>query len=262
MSIFFLGNNRAALRVMKWIRSEDEPVSGVAVHGPDSNPKFVDELIEASGVPSDRVFDGARLGEPAILEAIAALKSKVAISVFFGYLLKDPFLSLFRGNVLNVHPGYLPYNRGKMPNVWSIVEQTPAGATLHYIDAGVDTGDIVAQKRVAVEPIDTGESLYAKLEDACFELLHDTWPLIKAGKAPRTPQRTGEGTYHRGSDVEGIDTIDLNGMYKAGDLLDVLRARTFPPFPGAHFEVDGKRVYVRVELSYGPDLHGHPDEAS
>ena len=63
-------------------------------------------------------------------------------------------------------------------------------------------------------------------------------------------------------DYSAEKEIDLNGMYKAGDLLDVLRARTFPPFPGAHFEVDGKRVYVRVELSYGPDLHGHPDEAS
>ncbi len=260
MRVFFLGNNRAALRVVRWLHSEDEPLSGLAVHGPDSNPRFVNDIIEASGVEPDRVFDGARLGEQAILEAIAALEPDVAISVFFGYLLKDPFLRLFRGNVINLHPGYLPYNQGVMPNVWSIVEQTPAGATLHYIDAGVDTGDIIAQKRVAVEPIDTGESLYSKLEDACVELFRDTWPLIKAGKARRTPQPTDQGTYHRGRDVEQIDSIDLDGMYMARDLLNVLRARTFPPYPGAHFEIDGKQVYVRVELSYGPDLQPRPDE--
>jgi methionyl-tRNA formyltransferase len=195
-----------------------------------------------------------------MLEAIAELEPDLAISVFFGFLLKDPFLRLFRGNAINLHPGYLPYNRGRMPNVWSIVDQTPAGATLHYIDAGVDTGDIIAQKRVVVEPIDTGESLYSKLEDACVDLFRGTWPLIKAGKARRTAQPADEGTHHRGRDVELIDAIDLGRMYMARDLLNVLRARTFPPFPGAHFEIDGKQVYVRVELSYGPDLPPRPDE--
>jgi len=261
MRIFLLGNNQAALRVIRWLAVENESITGLAVHGPNSNPRFVDEIVEASGVEPDRVFDGAHLGEPAILEAIAALEPDLAISVFFGYLLKDSFLKLFRGNAINLHPGYLPYNRGTMPNVWSIVEQTPAGATLHYIDAGVDTGDIIAQRRVAVEPIDTGETLYSKLEDACVDLFRDAWPLIKAGKARRTPQSTDEGTYHRSTDVQQIDRIDPDGMYTARDLLNVLRARTFPPHQGAHFEIDGRQVYVRVELSYGSDLPPSPDEA-
>lgn len=260
MKIFFLGNNTAALRVMKWLRSDDEIISGLTVHGPDSDPKFADELVEASGLEGDRVFDGARLSEPAVLGAIAELGPDLAISVFFGYLLKDPFLRLFRGNAINLHPGYAPYNRGKMPNVWSIVEQTPAGATLHYMDSGVDTGDIIAQKRVEVEPIDTGASLYSKLEDACVELFRETWPLIKTDNARRVPQPPDEGTYHRGKDVERIDVIDLDGTYKAKDLLNVLRARTFPPYPGAHFVVDGKQVYVRVELTYGPGSQPPLDE--
>lgn len=255
MRIFFLGNNRAALRVLESLRSEDELIAGLAVHGPESNPRFVDEIIEASGVEPSRVFAGSRLGEPADLEAIAGLEPDLAISVFFGYLLKPPFLELFQGNAINLHPGYLPYNRGTMPNVWSIIDQTPAGATLHYIDEGVDTGDIIAQKRVAVEPIDTGESLYSKLEDACVDVFREAWPLIRTGRAARSPQVAGEGTYHRRRDVEQVDTIDPDRAYTAADLLNVLRARTFPPYPGAHFEIDGKRVYVRVQLSYDPDAH-------
>jgi methionyl-tRNA formyltransferase len=126
---------------------------------------------------------------------------------------------------------------------------------LHYIDEGVDTGDIIAQKRVAVEPIDTGDSLYSKLEDACVDVFREAWPLIRMGRAARSPQVAGEGTYHRRRDVEQVDTIDPDQAYTAADLLNVLRARTFPPYPGAHFEIDGKRVYVRVQLSYDPDAH-------
>jgi methionyl-tRNA formyltransferase len=127
---------------------------------------------------------------------------------------------------------------------------------MHYIDAGIDTGDVIAQRRVLVEPIDTGENLYHKLEDACIELFKDTWPLIRSGQTHRFSQNKGTGTYHRTKDVESIDHIDLNQDYKARTLIDIIRARTFPPYPGAHFiDEQGRKVYLRLELLYEEQLN-------
>jgi methionyl-tRNA formyltransferase len=184
-----------------------------------------------------------------VVNAISALQADLALSVFFDYVLRPEVLRLFPRGAINLHPAYLPWNRGQFPNVWSIVERTPAGVTLHEMDAGIDTGDVIARQRVAIEPVDTGETLYRKLERACLELLKNTWPAIRAGKAPRRPQR-GAGTSHRRQDTDQIDEIHLDRTYKARDLINVIRARTFPPYPGAYFRHRGRKVYVWMQLAY------------
>jgi len=151
------------------------------------------------------------------------------------------FLSSFGRGVVNLHTGWLPFNRGAHPNVWSIVKQKPAGVTLHWMDTRVDTGDIIARKQVEVSAEDTGKSLYHKLETAALALLEQTWPTIEAGRAPRERQ-SGVSTSHRVRDLELIDEIELDRSYSARYLIDILRARTFPPYRGAFFRADGKRT--------------------
>lgn len=152
--------------------------------------------------------------------------------------------------MLNLHPSYLPYNKGANPNVWSIVEGTPAGATLHFIDPGVDTGDIVAQMTVPVEPVDTARTLYGNLERACVTLFENQWPAIRAGQIPRRRQDETAGTSHMQKDMRRLDRIELDKQYTSRELINILRARTFPPYPGAYYEDQGRRVYMRIQLSY------------
>ncbi len=115
---------------------------------------------------------------------------------------------------MNLHPGLLPFNKGAYPNVWTIVDRTPAGATLHHIDSYFDTGDIVAQAETSVDATDTGEELYRKLEDLSIQLFKDSWPAIKSGAVGRRPQ-LGVGTLHKKADVAAIDRIDPNAMYQS-----------------------------------------------
>ncbi len=246
MRVLFLGNNWLGWQVLKWLKAEREAIVGVLLH-PPQRQRYGEELrSEADGVP---VFDGSRLREPTILESVRRLRCDIAVSVLFGYILKPDFLKLPPAGCINLHPSLLPYNRGAHPNVWSIIEGTPAGATLHYIDAGVDTGDIIAQREVAVESIDTGETLYRRLETASLELFKETWPTLRAGTARRFAQNCAAGTSHRASDLEGIDEIDLDASYKARDLINLIRARTFSPYPGAYFRNNGRRVFLRLELA-------------
>lgn len=246
MRIFILANNHVGLQVTRWLAARDESIVGVAIHPPDK-ARFATEIIEASKVTPDAVFDGARLNQPDIREAIKSLQPDMAISILFDFILKKPVIDCFPNGVINLHPAYLPFNRGQYPNVWSIVEGTPAGVTIHYLDAGIDTGDIIAQKEAVVEPTDTGKSLYHRLEEITLRLFKQEWPKIKEGAAPRTPQ-TSKGTFHRTRDVDRIDEIELDRTYTGRDLINILRARTFPPYPSAFFRVNGKKVYIRVQL--------------
>ena len=241
-----MGNNRLGWRALGWLRGRGADVVGVAIHPPERR-RHGDEILAIANLPAERIFDASRLRDPGVQRAVAALRPEIGLSVLLGYILRPEFLSIFPRGAVNLHPALLPYNRGAHPNVWSIVERTPAGVTLHWIDSGVDTGDIIAQAPTEVAAEDTGETLYTKLEEAAVTLLQRTWPAIEAGDAPRRRQE-GAGTSHRARDLARIDEIDLDRSYRARDLLDVLWARTFPPHKGAFFRAGKKRVYVRVCL--------------
>jgi methionyl-tRNA formyltransferase len=237
-------NNRVGSALSRWLGERGDEVVGAVVHPPE-RAKHRDEILEAlAGVP---LFDAGTLREAATVEALAALEPEIGASIYFGYILKPDVIDLFPRGVVNLHPALLPWNRGANPNVWSIVEGTPAGVTLHYIDARIDTGDIIAQSEVAVSSTDTGASLYRKLEDEGVALFQRTWPELLEGTAERRAQPDG-GSFHRARELADLDAIDLDAPTTARELIDVLRARTFPPYPGAWFVRDGRKVYVSVTL--------------
>jgi len=250
MRVLFLGNNWVGWQVLTWLKQQGENIIGLVVH-PAHKQKFGQEIMQTADLPAERVFDGSQLRDPCVLESIRALSPDIGLSILFGYILRPAFLDIFDRGCINLHPAYLPYNRGAYPNVWSIVDGTPVGATLHYIDKGIDTGAIIAQRQVTVEPIDTGETLYGKLELASLELFQETWPMIKQNQVNVTRQVDSEGTYHTTKDVAAIDAIDLDKHYTARELLNILRARTFPPYPGAYFIEGGRKIYLHLTLRYG-----------
>jgi methionyl-tRNA formyltransferase len=248
MRILMLANNRVGRDITQWLQSQGEEIVGLVVH-PAERSRYRDEIIQATGLAPEHIFEATHLQDPTTLEAVQALRPDLGISVFFGYILRQPFLNILPRGCINVHPALLPYNRGAYPNVWSIVEQTPAGATIHYIDEGVDTGDIIAQREVPVTAVDTGASLYGKLESACTELFQETWALIRTETVSRMPQTSAQGTMHRMRDVAHIDEIDLDRTYTARELINILRARTFPPYRGAYFYDGQRKIYLSIQLA-------------
>lgn len=247
MKVLYLANGLTGLNVARFLAQRGDKVVGAVVH-PEHEQRLASEIVDALALPKERVFTGDRLREPDVRAAMMSLGADMALSVLFDYILHPEFISLFPAGVVNLHPSYLPWNRGQYPNVWSIVEGTPAGVTLHFIDEGIDTGDIIAQREVQVSWTDTGETLYRKLEQEMLACFQETWPILVSGKAPRIPQPKEQGTYHRTNDVKRIDPINLDADYKARDLINILRARSFSPYAGAYFTVDGHKVYMRLEL--------------
>lgn len=246
MKIVYMGNNYVGWKVLEWLKTQHCEIVSLILHPPERQ-KFGEDIKNNFSMTHDRIFYGNQLKDSDVLAAIRQFKPDLGLSVYFGHILRTPFLSIFPKGVINLHPSYLPYNRGSFPNVWSIIEGTPAGSTLHYIDEEIDTGDIISQKLVKVEPVDTGETLYRKLENASIDLFKESWPSILEGKISIQKQNLLEGTMHRLSDIKRIDRIELDQKYTAREIINRIRARTFPPHKGCYIEEEGKRVYLRLE---------------
>lgn len=251
MRVLYLANNRIGLDCLKALLAQGDTLSGLVLH-PPAKARFREEILAAAALPPERVFPGERIRDPEVEAGILALKPDAVLSVHFGYRIGPGVLAAGAKGAFNLHPGFLPYNRGLYPNVWALAEGTPAGATLHLMDQGFDTGDIVAQRRTEVLPTDTGETLYHRLEETALALFREAWPAVREGSFKPTPQPPG-GTVHTAKDLPALDRLDPEARMTVRELVDRLRARTFPPYSGCYVEdKDGKRVYLRLWLGEKP----------
>ena len=122
------------------------------------------------------------------------------ISYGYKHILKKDFLLRAKNKVINLHISYLPWNRGTHPNFWSFVDDTPKGVTIHYIDEGIDTGDILVQKEVFFdEKEDNLEKTYYRLKNEIEDLFIESWDSIVEGNLEPFSQ-CGEGSFHTKKD--------------------------------------------------------------
>ncbi|WP_231999772.1 formyltransferase family protein [Mycobacterium sp. 1245852.3] len=170
----------------------------------------------------------------------------IIILAWWPYLLKERILGA-APVILNTHPSLLPYCRGKDPNFWAIVESAPFGVTLHHVNAAIDAGEIAFQKEIPVSWSDTGGTLYQKALTEMVELFEEALPTIVHGEIPRISQ-SDVGSLHYRKQLEPASVIDLDAPTTAREVLNRLRARTFPPHPACRF-IDGEDVYeARVTI--------------
>lgn len=127
-------------------------------------------------------------------------KPDLIISYNYSHIIKSEVIEQADGNIINMHISYLPWNRGSNPNFWSFIEDTPKGVTIHKVDAGLDTGDIIYQKRLEFdEAKETLESTYNVLQNEVVEMMKSNWKEIVAGNYSVSPQG-GIGTCHTKAD--------------------------------------------------------------
>jgi len=113
---------------------------------------------------------------------------------------------------VNLHGGLLPWNRGPNPNLWSWIDDTPKGVTIHEVDAGIDTGRIIAQQELFMKAeSETLQSSYDKVVSALVGLFERHWPQIRAGIYDLKRQ-SGNGTHHKLRDQAPFQTVLENNL--------------------------------------------------
>lgn len=247
-SLALAGDRRVAVEVLRFLLDREVRPRMLLVSDP-GRATHAEELRRLAGLPDDRILVGTEFRTPAGLAALAAAELDYIIGVHFPYLVPPEALAIPAVGFLNLHPAHLPHNRGWHTPSWAMLDGTPAGATLHFMDEGIDTGDIIARVRVDPAPHDTAHTFYQRILDAEVALFAETWPQLASLEPPRLPQRPDDGTTHRRTDLAAVRQLDADAPTTARRVVDHLRAlTTSDPDEAAWIEIDGRRVRVRVEL--------------
>ncbi len=251
LRIAFAGDRDIAFWVLKFIISQD--IFPLALLVPESDKaSHSEQLISLCPFLSQtNIITGREFRQTEGVKKLKALKLDYIICIHFPYIIPPEVLNIPEIGILNLHPAYLPYNKGWHTPTWSILENTPAGATLHFMEKEVDAGDIIHQKQLDILPGDTANSLYKRLKLLELETFKEAWPAIKSGTYQRQPQNFSNGTCHKRQELfhPAIQEINLSEFIKAYDLISKLRALTTNRIDeAAYYVVNGKRYRVQISI--------------
>lgn len=246
MNIVFMGTPDFAVESLKKIYESGHNVMAV-VSQPDRPagrsmklmPTKVKEYAESKGI---KVYQPEKIKkDEALYETLKALKPDVIVVVAFGQILPQKILDIPKYGSVNVHGSLLPKYRGAAPIQWSIINgDEVTGITTMYMDAGMDTGDMIMKKEVKIEENDTFGTLYEKLKIAGGELIINTLEKIADGIATRTKQPE---EYTLAPIIEKtLGNIDWNKTSK--EIRNLIRGVN--PIPCAYTNIDGQKMKIYV----------------
>lgn len=235
--------------VAEFFGQEDEDLACLVLDADESKGQR-DVIQKRAGLGNDTpVYLSHEVTTEDVQDELRSLGIDIAILAWWPYIISEELINVANEGFLNFHPSLLPYNRGKDPNFWSIVENTPFGVSIHWVEPEIDSGPIAFQRRIEKSWVKTGADLYNTAQEEIVNLFIRNYRRIKNGHIPREPQDDSKATYHERSELDQASEIELDKEYTARNLLNLIRARTFPPHPGAWFTDDDVRYEVRISVN-------------
>ena len=162
-------------------------------------PLWLNEQTMPTVIPSlgFDLMETTQINHPDILKWLRRLRPDLICVATYPQLLKAPLLALPSLGAINMHPSLLPMYRGPNPLFWMFKEgATAAGISIHFLDEGIDSGDLLYQKKMAIQEGMRGHDLHQQLALLGGPLLLQAVQDIFAGTASRLPQNLALGSYH------------------------------------------------------------------
>lgn len=186
-------------------------------------------------------------------EDIILQKPDLGISVRYDRIIKKEVIDSFSLGIVNTHGGILPEYRGSYCNINAIINgEYEYGVTLHYIDEGVDTGDIIEIKKIMINDCDTGFDLYKISEQFCYELILDNIDNLLTGNNQRIPQSEYIAKGHVCNEYKAKETLELKCIDISKDekerIWRIVRAFDSDNHEPAYMMCNNKKVYLRVRF--------------
>ena len=244
MRILFIGTGDIGMPTLQALLKSEHEIVGVVTQ-PDKpvgraqtiEPPPIKKALAATKI---RVLQPARIKDRQAIEEIHALTPDVIVVMAYGQILPSDILEVPKITCLNLHASLLPRWRGAAPIQAAIAAgDRKTGITVMYMNEGLDTGDILLQCAIDIEPTDTGGSLHDRLAKVAPETLLESLELLENGRAPRIPQHDALATY--ASKLKREDgKIDWTNPAEAIER----KIRAFDPWPGAFMKYDGQNLKI------------------
>jgi len=236
--IILIGQAAFAEKTLDKLVGKGEEVLGVFCP-PDAPGGKLDPVKQRAldlGIP---VHQHKSFKTPDVLEKFVSLQADLAILAFVSQIIPPPVFSAPRFGGICYHPSLLPKYRGRTAINWALINgETVTGFTIFWLDKGIDTGPILLQKEVAIDPEDTTGTLYFnKLFPMGVDAIGEAVDLIKAGNPPRIVQDESKATYDPPC---GDEHAAIDWTKPAREIHNLIRG--CDPAPGAYTIVTGRKA--------------------
>lgn len=244
MKIVFMGTPDFAVPCLESIVNAGHNVVGVFTQ-PDKpkgrgytlTPPPVKVKAEQYDIP---VYQPAKLRDGEVYEILKKLNPDCIVVVAYGKILPEDILNLPPFGCINVHASLLPKYRGAAPIQWSVINgETESGVTTMYMDAGLDTGDMIMKKSCPIDENMTAGQLHDKLSEMGAQLIVETLAAVENGTAKREKQDDNLSCYSPMLD-KTLCKID----WTKSNLEIHNKVRGLNPWPVAASSLNGKRVKI------------------
>src|SRR5882724_2425976 len=264
MRVVFIGTGEIGVPTLQALLRSDEHQLAAIVTQPDKpvgrdqriEPPAIKKALAGRKIP---ILQPARIKDPQSIEEISTLSPEVILVMAYGQILPHGILETPPLACLNFNASLLPRHRGAAPIQAAIASgDTETGITVMYMDEGLDTGDILLQRKIDILPTDTGGSLHDRLAQIAPDALLESLQLLAKEIAPRAPQNNGLATY-----APKLNRND--GRIDWSQPAEILerKIRAFNPWPGAFTTVtakSGKPRNLKIFSASIVDLVGKPGE--
>ena len=166
-------------------------------------------------------------------------------------ILDKEIINKFNTGVVNFHPSYLPFGRGKDPYFWSIVNDEPFGISCHFIDENIDCGDLIIQKKIVKNWTDTGESLRNKAIGELKSVIRD-W-VIKILASDYTLEKIVNLSVNYREDMLNKSWVELDSLCTFREFLNLIRAKSNKDHIGIVFSDSDGRFHIKLQIEEYPN---------
>ncbi|MCK4242657.1 MAG: methionyl-tRNA formyltransferase [Dehalococcoidia bacterium] len=244
MRIVFMGAADFSVPTLEWLIGSEHELIAIytqpdrpAGRGRAPSPLVVKEVALEHGL---KVVQPPSFKEPVVMESLSRLRPDVIVVAALGIILPPEVLALPPFGCINLHPSLLPRHRGPSPMQGAILAGDEwTGVSIMLMEEGVDSGPILSQRRVAIEPQDTTESLTKKLAPIAAQLLEETLPLWLSRSLAPQPQPEADATYTK---LISKEEGEIDWHLSALEIWR--RVRAFYPWPSCYTWWRGKMVKV------------------
>ena len=240
MRIVVHGQQAFGKAVLEALLKRGDEVVAVYV-APEKEGAKTDPLKEAALAAGLKVMQPASYKTPEVLAEFKALKPDLQVMAFVTLFVPEDFLNIPTHGSIQYHPSLLPLYRGASAINWPIIKgEKETGLSIFWPDNGLDTGDILIQKKTPISDTDTlGTVYFDRLFPMGVEAMLEGVDLVKAGKAPKIKQDESKATYEGMCKADNAK-IDWGKPWEQIDRL----IRGCNPAPGAWTVLDGKTIKI------------------
>ena len=237
MRIVFLGQAAFGKESLEALLAQKEEVVGVITVEDPPNPKYPNPVKECAVEHGIELCQANYLKKTAIIDWTKGLQPDLLVLAFVTSFVPQEMIDAATHGGINYHPSLLPKYRGGSAINWAIINgESETGVTIHYIDEGVDTGPILLQEAVTIEPHDTVKSVYfEKLYPLGIAMIARAVQEIREGKATASPQDESCASFQ--PVITPADTV-VDWSRPTSEVYNLLRGAN--PSPGAVTTINGK----------------------